>query len=155
MDIDRACASRVLENRPNQGVGVEYRSSLAGVISSDTLTTDGETFQLLHTFDATHHDGKNPYGSLLLVGDQFYGTTAEGGDNDMGTVFTIDTDGSDYQRLYSFGGTANNGDGAKPIDNVILVNGSLYGMTTEGGAHDLGAVFKVPVQQGASRLERR
>lgn len=124
-----------------------------GVIFS--LTTDGETFQLLHTFDATHHDGKNPYGSLLLVGDQLYGTTAEGGDNDMGTVFTIDTDGSNYQRLYSFGGTANNGDGAKPIDNVILVNGSLYGMTTEGGAHDLGAVFEVPIQQRASRLERR
>jgi len=25
---------------------------------------------------------------------------------------------------------------SKPIDNVILVNGWLYGMTTEGGAHN-------------------
>jgi uncharacterized repeat protein (TIGR03803 family) len=73
-----------------------------GVLFS--LTTDGGNFQLLHTFDATHHDGKNPYGSLLMVGDMLYGTTAGGGDNDMGTVFVINTDGSGYQRLYSFAG---------------------------------------------------
>ena len=40
-----------------------------------------------------------------------------------GTVFVMNTSGNNYQRLYSFGGKTNNGDGAKPIDNVILVNG--------------------------------
>jgi len=105
------------------------------------LNIDDQSFQLLHKFGETHHDGKNPYGSLLLVGDQLYGMTANGGDNDMGTVFVIRTDGHGYQRLYSFGGRA--GDGSKPIDNVILVNGWLYGMTTEGGAYGQGAIFKV------------
>ncbi len=33
----------------------------------------------------------------------------------------INTDGNNYQRLYSFGGQTNNQDGAKPIDNVILL----------------------------------
>jgi uncharacterized repeat protein (TIGR03803 family) len=112
-----------------------------GVIFS--LTTDGGEFHLLHTFGATHHDGKNPYGSLLRVGDMLYGTTANGGDNDMGTVFAIRIDGGSYERLYSFGGKSSNDDGAKPINNVTLVNGALYGMTTEGGAHDQGAIFKV------------
>ena len=107
------------------------------------IKTDGSSFQLLHKFGETHHDGQNPYGSLLLVGNQLYGTTANGGDNDLGTVFLINTDGHNYQRLYSFGGKTNNGDGAKPIDNVILVNGWLYGMTTEGGAHNQGTIFKV------------
>ena len=107
------------------------------------IKTDGHSFQLLHKFGETHHDGKNPYGSLLLVGNKLYGTTANGGDNDLGTVFVINTDGNNYQRLYSFGGKTNNDDGSKPIDNVILVNGWLYGMTTEGGAHNAGAVFKV------------
>jgi uncharacterized repeat protein (TIGR03803 family) len=55
----------------------------------------------------------------------------------------INTNGNNYQRLYSFSGKTNNGDGSKPIDNVILVNGWLYGMTTEGGAHSLGTIFKV------------
>jgi uncharacterized repeat protein (TIGR03803 family) len=108
-----------------------------------TIKTDGSSFALLHKFGETHHDGKNPYGSLLLVGDQLYGTTANGGDNDLGTVFVINIDGSGYHRLYSFGGKTNNEDGAKPIDNVVLVNGWLYGMTTEGGAHNQGTIFKV------------
>src|SRR5436309_5297294 len=107
------------------------------------LNIDDQSFQLLHKFGETHHDGKNPYGSLLLVGDQLYGTTANGGDNDLGTVFVINTSGNNYQRLYSFGGQGNNGDGAKPIDNVILVNGWLYGMTTEGGTNNQGTIFKV------------
>ena len=107
------------------------------------LNLDDQSFQLLHKFGETHHDGKNPYGSLLLVGDQLYGTTANGGDNDLGTVFVINTSGNNYQRLYSFGGKTNNGDGAKPIDNVVLINGWLYGMTTEGGAHNQGTIFKV------------
>jgi uncharacterized repeat protein (TIGR03803 family) len=107
------------------------------------IKTDGSSFDLLHKFGETHHDGKNPYGSLLLVGDQLYGTTANGGDNDLGTVFVINTDGNNYQRLYSFSGQTNNDDGSKPIDNVILVNGWLYGMTTEGGVHNQGTIFKV------------
>jgi uncharacterized repeat protein (TIGR03803 family) len=107
------------------------------------IKTDGSSFDLLHKFGETHHDGKNPYGSLLLVGNKLYGTTANGGDNDLGTVFVINTDGNNYQRLYSFEGKTNNEDGSKPIDNVILVNGWLYGMTTEGGAHGLGTIFKV------------
>jgi len=107
------------------------------------LNIDDQSFQLLHKFGETHHDGKNPYGSLLLVGNKLYGTTANGGDNDLGTVFVINTDGNNYQRLYSFSGQTNNDDGSKPIDNVILVNGWLYGMTTEGGAHNLGTIFKV------------
>jgi uncharacterized repeat protein (TIGR03803 family) len=73
-----------------------------------------------------------------------YGTTAGGGDNDMGTVFVINTDGSGYQRLYSFAGKTT-GDGAKPIDNVIFVNGALYGMTTAGGTNDQGTIFKIPI----------
>jgi uncharacterized repeat protein (TIGR03803 family) len=107
------------------------------------IKTDGSSFELLHKFGETDHDGKNPYGSLLLVDDQLYGTTANCGDKDLGTVFVFNTSGNNYQRLYSFGGKTNNDDGAKPIDNVILVNGWLYGMTTEGGAHNQGTIFKV------------
>ena len=106
------------------------------------IKTDGSSFDLLHKFGETHHDGKNPYGSLLMVGSKLYGTTANGGDNDLGTVFVINTSGNNYQRLYSFSGQTN-GDGSKPIDNVILVNGWLYGMATEGGAYGQGAIFKV------------
>ncbi len=105
------------------------------------LTTNGQTFCPLHFFPATGHDGKEPYGSLLLVGSQLYGTTAKGGDYNSGTVFVINTNGSGYARLHSFGSTKH--DGAKPIDNVIMVNGALYGMATEGGDSDQGTIFMV------------
>jgi uncharacterized repeat protein (TIGR03803 family) len=36
-----------------------------GVIFS--LKANAGHFQLLHKFGETHHDGKNPYGSLLLL----------------------------------------------------------------------------------------
>jgi uncharacterized repeat protein (TIGR03803 family) len=75
-----------------------------------------------------------------------YGTTANGGDYEMGTVFVIKTDGSGYHRLYSFG--ANSDDGSHPIDNVTLVNGALYGMTTGGDANSYGAIFKVSASPG-------
>jgi uncharacterized repeat protein (TIGR03803 family) len=42
------------------------------------LNIDDQSFQLLHRFGETHHDGKNPYGSLLLVDNKLYGTTANG-----------------------------------------------------------------------------
>jgi uncharacterized repeat protein (TIGR03803 family) len=107
------------------------------------LNIDDQTFDVLHRFGETNNDGKHPYGSLLLVGDKLYGTTQTGGDNDLGTVFVINTDNRhSYQRLYSFGGQANQ-DGAKPIDNAIYVSGWLYGMTTEGGAYNLGTIFQV------------
>jgi uncharacterized repeat protein (TIGR03803 family) len=112
-----------------------------GVIFS--LSTDGTIFQLLHKFGSTHHDGKNPYGSLLLVGNHLYGTTAEGGDFGGGTVFVINNDGTGYRKLHDFGSSKD--DGAKPIDNVVLVNDALYGMTTGGGMCNQGTIFRVPL----------
>jgi uncharacterized repeat protein (TIGR03803 family) len=53
-----------------------------------------------------------------------------------------DTDGLGYSRLHNFGGKKH--DGVKPIDNVILLNGTLYGMTTEVGDFDQGTIFSVP-----------
>jgi uncharacterized repeat protein (TIGR03803 family) len=110
------------------------------------LNIDDGTFQLLHSFGETHHDGKNPYGSLLLDNDKLYGTTANGGDHNKGTVFVIQTSGQGYNQLYSFG--AKSDDGANPIDNVILIGHHLYGMTTGGGANDHGAIFKVDKTPG-------
>jgi uncharacterized repeat protein (TIGR03803 family) len=112
-----------------------------------------------YSFGTTDGDGAVPKGSLTYVNGLLfgrttmttasYGTTANGGDIDMGTVFVINTDGNNYQRLYSFGGQTNNRDGAKPIDNVIPVNGWLYGMTTAGGLGQ-GTIFKVSPTSGRS-----
>ncbi|HEV3090548.1 MAG TPA: choice-of-anchor tandem repeat GloVer-containing protein [Candidatus Cybelea sp.] len=46
-----------------------------------------------------------------------------------------------YKSLYSFTGSP---DGAAPIGTTLIeVKGNLYGMSSIGGAHDLGTVFKI------------
>jgi uncharacterized repeat protein (TIGR03803 family) len=109
----------------------------AGAIFS--ILTTGKKFKVLHSFGKTgSEDGQHPYGSLMLSGATLYGTTRDGGKDGDGTVFQIGTSGTGYSRLYDFSGTP---DGANPLDNVILVNGSLYGTTTVGGKCGFGSVF--------------
>jgi uncharacterized repeat protein (TIGR03803 family) len=111
-----------------------------GVIFS--INTDGSGFTLLHSFVGGANDGASPLGSLLINGTDLYGTTASGGASNEGTVFHIATDGTSFSILHSF---ADNPDGRKPIDNVILLNGTLYGMTVFGGAFDQGTIFAIPL----------
>ena len=61
-----------------------------------------------------------------------------GGSKGNGTVFQINTDGTGYDRIYDFQG---GNDAAKPFDNVILIDNTLYGMTEAGGTCGDGAIF--------------
>ncbi len=70
---------------------------------------------------------------------KLYGTTNAGGDSSAGVLFSIYSDGSHYQRLYSFkGGTDGNG----PDGPLAMGTGSkIYGLTAAGGASGGGIVF--------------
>ncbi|HET9394263.1 MAG TPA: choice-of-anchor tandem repeat GloVer-containing protein [Candidatus Rubrimentiphilum sp.] len=103
-----------------------------------------------------NNDGADPFGSLYYdsTSGYLYGTTAYGGSSDDdGTVFRFMPGvPSSYQVIYHF--TGKNGDGAKPIDNVIIFNGLIYGMTVYGGTTDdsvdgtkgggNGTIFAIP-----------
>jgi uncharacterized repeat protein (TIGR03803 family) len=78
-----------------------------------------------------------PVGPLLPVGDDFYGTTKDGGQWGWGTIFRISRGGT-YTLLYSFLGL---GDGARPQTLVLGPDGAVYG-TTSGAAQ--GTVTTVP-----------
>jgi uncharacterized repeat protein (TIGR03803 family) len=109
------------------------------------------------TVSGGENDGADPYGSLYYdpASGYLYGTTAFGGSSDDdGTVFRfIPGSASSYQVIYHF--TGKNGDGAKPIDNVIVNAGLIYGMTVYGGTSDdsldgtkgggNGTIFAIPV----------
>jgi uncharacterized repeat protein (TIGR03803 family) len=112
------------------GFGTVLRVTFAG-----TLTT-------LYNFCAQPKctDGAIPYGGLLLGTDgNFYGTTAYGGANDDGTVFSI-TLGGELTTLHSFDST----DGANPYGTLIQASdGNFYGTTVNGGAYSYGTVFEI------------
>jgi uncharacterized repeat protein (TIGR03803 family) len=133
----------------------------AGVIFQiDPSATPGSAaaFSIVHSFQGTEHgDGADPYGSLFFYAGYLYGTTSLGGNHDQGTVFRIAPVPfgavAAPQIVYNFGD--NVGDGRKPIDNLIGLNGILYGMTVYGGANipspdsstetGYGAIFAVPI----------
>ena len=85
-------------------------------------------------------DGQYPFSALVRDhAGNLYGTTANGGASDNGTVFKVDTTGSETV-LYSFSGA----DGANPIAGLVRdAAGNLYGTTHGGGAYGYGTVFKL------------
>ena len=102
-------------------------------MSSTGLTT------ILASFAGT--DGSYPSPVLVAGNDgNYYGTTESGGTNgDSGTIFRISPSGV-LDTLYAFNRPT---DGADPIAGLVLAtDGNFYGTTLEGGAHNVGTVFK-------------
>ena len=105
------------------------------------IQTDGTGYQVLHHFAGGATEGGTPMGSLKAAGSWLYGTTFGGGANGDGTVFKVQTNGTGFQVLYSFGATGT--DGVQPEGTLILINSILYGMALNGGASAAGTIFKV------------
>jgi uncharacterized repeat protein (TIGR03803 family) len=72
-----------------------------------------------------------------------YGTTSQGGPFSSGTVFKVDTTGSETV-LYTFTGGRGGTDGYYPDGALIRdAAGNLYGTTQLGGNYSFGTVFKL------------
>ena len=68
-----------------------------------------------------------------------YGTTYEGGANNLGTIYRVDHNGQNFEKLFDF----TNSTGGKPTGGLTLANnGKLYGFTNiEGQLVSPGAQF--------------
>ena len=107
------------------------------------LTKNG-VLTTLFSFGGTN--GSSPRGNFLQGSDSaFYGTTAQGGTNDVGTIFKITTNGL-LTMLVEFNST----NGAVPIGGLVLGNdGAFYGTTAGGGTNKgnynggAGTIFKI------------
>jgi len=104
-------------------------------------------YSVLHSFganDGTHSDGgfgAIPRNAPIVDADgNLFGTTAQGGSFDQGTVYRIDAVTHLLTTLHSFTGT----EGANPYASLTADgNGTLYGTVTGGGANLLGALFSI------------
>ena len=114
------------------------------------MSTDGSIFTNIYSFTGGS-DGANPEGFLVLSGSTLYSTASYGGDKGDGTVFSVSTNGSSFDRLHSFSGSGT--DGSSPFAGLVLSGGMLYGTTQygdSGSGLDDGTVFRVPVTGGSS-----
>ena len=95
---------------------------------------------LLHSFAGNPTDGSYPYAAVVVdPTGNLYGTTWNGGLNDFGTIFKINTAGHETL-LHSFQQT----DGFQIYGGLVLdARGNLYGTAVFGGAYNQGTVFKL------------
>jgi uncharacterized repeat protein (TIGR03803 family) len=86
-------AALILSGSVLYGTAVDGGSAGNGVVFE--INTDGSGFAVLHHFSAfgaaagTNFDGATPSGSLVMGGNQLFGTTFEGGRAGYGTVFSV------------------------------------------------------------------
>ena len=121
------------------GTGSSIGTANDGVVFS--INTDGSSYTNLVNFTGGTTNGANPYGSLTLVGTTLYGTTRIGGTANLGTMFSVNTDGTAFQTLFHFTGGPTNG--ANPNGALTFAGSCLVGTTKIGGSANLGTVFKI------------
>jgi uncharacterized repeat protein (TIGR03803 family) len=123
-------------------------SFLYGMTATGGATNNGVIFKIkpdgtgyidLLDFAGTTNGG-GPRGSLISDGVFLYGMTIGGGANSMGTIFKIMPNGTGYTKLLDFAGATN---GKLPHGSLYYDGTFLYGMTQQGGANDLGTIFKI------------
>jgi uncharacterized repeat protein (TIGR03803 family) len=119
---------------------------LRGAHAQCTRSCDGpapvgsEGFVLPHSFTGSP-DGMNPQADLVQdTAGNLYGTTFAGGTSNFGTVFKLDSTGTETV-LHSFTGEP---DGGNPAAGLVRdVSGNLYGTTSQGGTSNAGTVFRL------------
>jgi uncharacterized repeat protein (TIGR03803 family) len=119
--------------------GTAYGGGANGCGTIFLLNTNGSGFFVLHTL-AGSSDGKNPVAGLLLAGDTLYGTAQSGGTNACGTIFALNTNGSDFFVLHTF---TDSSDGKGPSAGLLLAGGTLYGTAQSGGTYGDGTLFSL------------
>ena len=103
------------------------------------LTPAGGYTVLFNFSTSAPANGSEPEVGLVQGSDGFlYGVTSGGGANSFGALFTLKTNGSSFQVLYSFDKTH----GAIPTSMPLLhTNGKIYGMTQSGGTLNEGVFY--------------
>jgi uncharacterized repeat protein (TIGR03803 family) len=120
------------------GIGVVFKLTRSDGVWTETV---------IHNFSGP--DGALPYSGVIFdQAGNLYGTTGEGGQFDLGTVYRLSPSGSGWilTTLYSFRGTR---DGERPAATLVFDGaGNLYGATMTGGSGGGGTVFRLSPSGG-------
>ncbi|HEX3671778.1 MAG TPA: choice-of-anchor tandem repeat GloVer-containing protein [Candidatus Cybelea sp.] len=112
---------------------------LPGTASSAQSQSPDANFQELYSFKG-QPDGMEPRAPVTAFNGAFYGMTGKGGKENRGSIFKIAPDGKETV-LHSF--TGGTDDGANPSSGFVAHDGTLYGLTENGGSSNLGTFFSL------------
>ena len=108
-----------------------------GVLYEYDYTT--ETFRKMIDFDGANY-GRSPNILVEVENNVLYGTCASGGINNNGTIFEYNISTNILTKKFDFAGVTS---GSTPILSLMLSsNGSLYGLTRDGGANMRGVLYE-------------
>ncbi len=107
-----------------------------------SVHTDGTCFTILHTFTGGS-DGAIPNKDLVLSGGTLYGLMGRGTNLvGFGSVFSMCTNGDNFNILYTFSDSAN-GTIGQPNGGLTLCGDTLYGTAYQGGITNGGTIFSI------------
>jgi len=93
-----------------------------------------DTFSILHDFGTSPGTGSKPNGSLISIDSSGFlygvshGSNGEGGE--IGTLFRLKTDGSDFSLLHRFDSVLG---GNTPMRSLVYHQAAFYGISVFGG----------------------
>jgi uncharacterized repeat protein (TIGR03803 family) len=129
--------------------GTTQSGGMAGGGALFKVNTNGSGYVTLHEF-GWGTDGRSPQSPLIqgLDGNLYGtttlgGTTAQGGTSGVGTIYRIDPNGGNEIVLHNFGTATNDGQYPYTAGLVQAKDGTLYGITQQGGNSGFGTVFKI------------
>src|SRR5579884_12255 len=111
-----------------------------------TMTTNGSNFRQLYAFQSPTVAPNGPFNNLTLYSNRLYGMASYGMNGGQGALFSIGTDGSDYQDIYDFPASGNGGtnfNGAVPTGDLIVLGLNVYGITSGGGTNAWGTLYEI------------
>jgi uncharacterized repeat protein (TIGR03803 family) len=119
-------------------------NDLGTVFRLSSTGNGGYTNKILKSFTGINGDGANPACKLIFGTDDgfLYGTTVNGGTNNIGTIFKLLPTGGSFTNLRSLATIS--ADGAHPYAGLVHgTNGMLFGTCSNGGLNGAGVVFRI------------
>jgi uncharacterized repeat protein (TIGR03803 family) len=99
--------------------------------------------KVIHAFTGGADGSTGSAGRMILRNGHLYGAATSGGTYGSGVIFELTPSGGEwnFRTLYSFKGQP---DGSFPYGALLFdASGRIYGTTYYGGAHNIGAVYKL------------
>jgi len=95
--------------------------------------------------------GSTPMGSLIKINNQLIGTASAGGQNQVGSIYSISL-GQNQINLnqnwqYNFGSQFGSIDGSGPSGKLLKLGNLYYGLTNSGGKYGQGTIYSTDLKQ--------
>ena len=143
--MDGASPRGTLVGDGDRVFGTASGGGAAGVGTIFAVNGDGSGFTNVYQFGAT--GPRSPVTGLCLSGETLYGTTTGGtGEDASGSVFAVNTDGTNFTVLYAFGILLDMGfeESIGDPSGVLALQGQILYGTTEAAPIDYPFSVQVP-----------